>query len=259
MKFKYYICLIATLYIKPLIAQEQYYTDTLKEFIAIQTLIAENRIDDFSKFTDDYSYVAGKENVYVKLITDLNSPLKDFTILVAITKSQNLICSISRSDDITNGKITKLELFKIWQELFKSMKHGLHYRMYETFREFCENKDGKNRDKIDWEDLGRYKHKMGDKDNKETWETYSASNFNTSFSNERAWNYTFWGPGKVDYLMISFPKHEDKDWKDEVKPLFFISATKMSFENDPSNNKEPFNIPFFMSLKNFNDRIWADN
>ena len=35
---------------KLLVAQEDFYDQTLKEFIAIQTLIAENRVNDLSDF-----------------------------------------------------------------------------------------------------------------------------------------------------------------------------------------------------------------
>jgi len=260
MKFKYYICLIATLYIKPLVAQEQYFTDTLKELIAIQTLIAENRIDDFSKFTDDYSYVAGGENFFMKLENKISQGLDQ--PFFYITKSKGLACGLMRQDSAGNLKLksTKRELFQIWQVLFKSMEDGLLYPIYKDFREVFENGDDvENRDKVDWKSLGRYKYKSGTKGKEESWTTTTASNFSTMLSTDKELIYMFMGPGKIDYLQIRFPRHNDKQWDDEVKIYFFIDVIKMKWPNNPSNVKEPFNIPFFMSLKNFNDRIWLDN
>lgn len=261
MKYKYFIYLIAALCIEPLTAQEQYYTETLKEFIAIQTLIAENRIDDFSRFTDDYSYIAAEKNIYVKLPkTTKNSPEGVFPFFY-IDEGKNLTCGLTRKDSAGNFKLklTKRELFQIWQELFKSMKPGLPYHMYKTWREFCENEDGEGRSEADWEDLGRYKLRMGNKNKKFPWKTYEASNFTTIWSTDQALIYHFLGPGKIDYIEIKFPKYEDKEWDEEVNVFFFINVNKMTFSNSPSNDNDPFNIPFFMSLKNFNDRIWADN
>ena len=261
MKYKYYIYLIATLCIEPLVAQEQYYTETLKEFIAIQTLITENRVADFSKFTDDYSYIAAGKNFYVKLPEIINNSPEGVFTFFYIHEGKNLICGLTRKDSAGNfkTKLTKRELFQIWEVLLKSMESGTPYSIYKSFRQAYENEDGKNRDKMDWESFGRYKHRGGMKDKEESWTTLTASNFSTMFSTDQALIFTFFGPGKIDYIRIIFPKYEDKEWDDEVDVKFFIDVTKMSLSNYPSNDKEPFNISFFMSLKNFNDRIWADN
>ena len=55
---KIFILSLLVLMSKLLVAQEDFYEQTLKEFIAIQTLIAENRVNDLSDFLDKYSYIA---------------------------------------------------------------------------------------------------------------------------------------------------------------------------------------------------------
>ena len=64
------------------------------------------------------------------------------------------------------------------------------------------------------------------------------------------------GPGKLDWIDIYFNKFDEKNSNENVPVGFYFQVQKnyQSYED-----KDPINIPFFMSLKNFNDRIWNDN
>ena len=41
--------------------------------------------------------------------------------------------------------------------------------------------------------------------------------------------------------------------------LTFMSSISDIFKTFKPESREPFNVDFFMSLENFNDRIWRDN
>ena len=49
---------------------------SIKELISIQSLLAENRIDEFNSFINDNNFIPGRKNLYVKLPDKTNDKLK---------------------------------------------------------------------------------------------------------------------------------------------------------------------------------------
>lgn len=250
-----------------LIAQENFYTQTLKELIAIRTLLAENRISDFSEFTEKYKYVNTNNledgrSLFIKpsyLVGKSEDYNKDnLTVGFFVGGDERFIAFLTKTNDDGTylGEISKLQRHNILVRLFESMQVGMPYNMFKLMKDgFLNNPDFINK-KMDFENISRYKFRVGSKDRLSDWKTYTASNFTTFLSDETKHVFTFFGPGKIDDISIIVPKHNDADWNDKVSPLFLIEVQKIS---DSYADKEPFNIPFFMSLKNFNDRIWLDN
>ena len=95
---------------------------------------------------------------------------------------------------------------------------------------------------------------------------YKASNFSTLpvFLKKRAGYKTviFEGPGKAESTQIfikDFSNDPNDKGKYAVPDLTFMSLISDIFNDFKPESREPINIDFFMSLENFNDRIWSDN
>ncbi len=248
-----------------LIAQENFYTQTLKELIAIKTLLAENRISDFSEFTEKYKYINTNNfedgrALFIKpsYLEDKSEDYnKDNLIVGFLMGDDRFLPFVTKTNDdgTYSIEISKLERHNILVRLIESIQVGMPYNMFKEMKDsFLNNPDFIK--KMDFENISRYKFRGGPKDKVSDWQTYTASNFTSFLSDETTLIFTFFGPGKIDFISIKVPKHNDADWNDKVSAFFLIEAIKIS---DSYADKEPFNIPFFMSLKNFNDRIWLDN
>lgn len=239
---------------KSSIAQEAFYTKTLKELIAFETLIKENRISDLNKLIDESLYMGLENNSFGKFkIIDETVP-DDMFVIFQITDDNNLKVIIGKTDENNSPKfkMTKAERNNIWSDFFSVIEVGLPYGLYEDITEQLEDDKG---DSLQFEKISRYEHRHK-VDGKYDWKTNKASNFTTMFSNEKAIFYTFFGPGQILKIDIIVPKDDDKGWNDEVSPFFYVTATGLL---ESQTIPPPINIPFFMSLKNFNDRIWIDN
>ena len=254
---KIFLTSLIVLMSNSLVAQEGFYTQTLKEFIAIQTLIAENRISDLSNFLDEYSYIAASDNWFAKFDLGGTFP-ENLSIAFLITDNNNIMGIITKkdNDNKTRFEMTKSELHSLWANLLSNIETGMPYNMFKLIKDSFINKDGEGLEESEYQIINRYKIKA--KGNKEAdWQTYSASNFNSGLkTNEKYWVYTFMGPGKLDWIDIYFNKFDEKNSNENVPVGFYFQVQKnyQSYED-----KDPINIPFFMSLKNFNDRIWNDN
>ena len=63
---KFSITLLFILLTVSINAQKNFYNEFLKEIIVARTLIAENRISEFSEFLNEKSYYPMQENLYIK-------------------------------------------------------------------------------------------------------------------------------------------------------------------------------------------------
>ena len=108
---KIFLTSLIVLMSNSLVAQEGFYTQTLKEFIAIQTLIAENRISDLSNFLDEYSYIAASDNWFVKFDLGGTFP-ENLSIAFLIRDNNNIMGIITKkdNDNKTRFEMTKSEL-----------------------------------------------------------------------------------------------------------------------------------------------------
>jgi|TARA_B110000259_G_scaffold125523_1_gene142060 hypothetical protein len=243
-----------------LFAQEDFYTKTLKELIAIQTLIAENRVSDLSDFLDEYSYVAANEKRFVKYDPD-NAILNNLFVFFEIKDDKNIVCIITKKEFEGRArlKIPKSELHSLWSSLLSNVEIGMPYSMFKFIKDSYINKNGEGLEDSEYKLIDSYKLKTRFNEN-DDWKTHSASNFNTAKTNDKFWVYTFMGPGKLDSIDIYFPKSQEQGESDVVDTLFYFNVPEISILTPfLLENKEPINIPFFMGLKNFNDRIWNDN
>lgn len=251
---KFSVTILFILFTLSIYAQKNFYTEFLKEIIVARTLIAENRISEFSEFLDEKSYVSVKENIFSKF--SLVDEPHIFDVGFIIRDNNDLLAFISKKgDDGIQFEISKRELFLIWKELFESIQTGLPYSVFIDLKQQLEE-ENKVTQKMNFEIINRYEFRAGDKNKPNEWETYKASNFTTMMSNDKFLYYTFLGPGKIDYINLIFNKYSEENWEDNVEVVFLVQAVQIT---EDYIETEFLNIPFFMSLKNFNDRIWQDN
>ena len=239
---------------KSSIAQEAFYTKTLKELIAFETLIKENRISDLNKLIDESLYMGLENNSFGKFkIIDETVP-DDMFVIFQITDDNNLKVIIGKTDENNSPKfkMTKAERNNIWSDFFSVIEVGLPYGLYKDITEQLEDEKG---DSLQFEKINRYEHRHK-VDGKYDWQTTKASNFTTMFSTEETRAISFLGPGQLSHIDILLPTDDDKGWFDEVSPFFYVVGRELL---ESQSIPPPINIPFFMSLKNFNDRIWIDN
>jgi hypothetical protein len=251
---KIFLLTVLILTSKSSIAQEAFYTKTLKELIAFETLIKENRISDLNKLIDESLYMGLENNSFGKFKVIDDTVPEDMFVIFQITDNNNLKVIIGKTDENNSPKfkMTKAERNNIWSDVFSVIELGLPYGLYKDITEQLEDEKG---DSLQFEKINRYEHRHK-VDGKYDWKTNKASNFTTMFSSEKAIFYTFFGPGQLLKIDIIVPKDDDKGWNDEVSPFFYVTATGLP---ESQTISPPINIPFFMSLKNFNDRIWIDN
>jgi len=228
-----------------------YVKEELKEFLAIQGLLSENRMSELISFfnENDYYSVPGLETpTYQKIYVD-----DDFILLnvfmqihsgkfseAYVDNSLTIYFNIKNNQDSTIFYPSKENALLIQQLIRNEMELGLAYIIFKGMTN-SEIKD-------EFEEIDRYTVKSADG------KIYKVSNFMTIPGAEDS--ITFFGPGKTSYTSIYFdnpvgPVNEGGGYLCKIR----IGSTKLK---DPKE-KDPFNLRFFMSLKNFNDRIWADN
>ena len=231
-------------------AQEAFYTKTLKELIAFETLIKENRISDLSKLIDESLYTGQENNSFYKSnINDKTVP-DDMFVWFIITDDKSLAAVIGNNESVF--EMTKAERNHIWVDFFSVIETGFPYAIHKYSAEYFEDEKG---DSLQFEKISRYEFRYK-VDGKYDWITNKASNFFNGSSNEKHIVYSFFGPGQLSHIDILVPRDDDKGWEDEVSPFFYVVGRDLQ-ESQPIPS--PIDIPFFMSLKNFNDRIWSDN
>ena len=105
--------------------------------------------------------------------------------------------------------------------------------------------------------IDRYTYKIYSDDNDPSKISYDkVSNFLRMdiLNKNKGDNIAFCGPGKTSFTEIMYiePIKSDVDGKYRYKMQL------ASWKLEDSQTSEKFNVDFFMSLKNFNDRIWLD-
>jgi hypothetical protein len=224
----------------------------LKEFIAIQSLLVENRLDDLKIFFKNNSYVAipGKENMYTKF--DLDRIKEDnITFLISINSNhpygyaKNMIRI--RFFKYKNDKITVFSLddCKTIENIIKNIYiTGPMYSMISSLSEY-KKANGMNVEKID-----RYTYKTYSDKKPNEIVLQKASNFFRLADDKIA----FFGPGKSSFTNLIYIEPIIT----EVEGKYYFDMELASSLDENYEKNEKFNVDFFMSLKNFNDRIWQD-
>ena len=225
----------------------------IKDLIVFQTLIAENRIDEFSSYTSKMGYVAGANNSYIKM--DIKSGIPEDGVIIPIVALREYNSSwtdagyyniylyvqfMVSDNNSSRNKYSKNELTQIYSDLKNSIEVGLPYSAFlNAKKQFSSDP---NETVI--ED-GKYVFSVGNS-------TIRASNFNNLFSTNKDEVFTFTGPGKLSWIEIVLERIENVD-DGIAKIIVRAQKSKADF------NKPKMNVDFFSALKNFNDRIWSDN
>lgn len=227
----------------------------LKEFLAIQALLAENRIDEVKEFIIKNSYHYLDEDSYYKY--DLLNPPIENDIIPIIN-----ICEISNQNQMFCHYYIKIFFMRIdkndkkkivedkgeLQTIENIMKNQYELGMpFFTLKSYTIEKIPKE---MIIEKIDRYNIKISSTKSS-NYSILKASNFTLypNFDNKNLVN--FLGPGKTTATVISHVHNKTNEYG------YHIEIT--SFKTNSPEKKEKFNIDFFMSLKDFNDRIWDDN
>lgn len=246
--------------------REHFYFEILKELISIQTLLAENRISDLSDFLDEHSYMGFENKSFAKLMRDNDHNPDNIAITFTIEEDNSLSVSLMQisSDGSFKFLLPKEEILSLYANLVSGLVNDIgtnvSYELFTKIRETYLNKDDEANKNIEYESLGRYKFKI--RDNDSILPTFNASNFVSWVDNRFVdyggmFIYRVYGPGKIAWIDIAFPKWDNKEMNDEVLVDFLIRAYHP--KNNSVISKDPFNTTFFMSVRKFNDRIWWDN
>jgi hypothetical protein len=229
----------------------------LKEFLAIQALLAENRMDDLSTFFANNNYV-GQEDLFMKLNENLdisdeyiipgirirsggkNDYADNYLEIIFFKQTANGITVSLSIQEVTDIK-------NIIQSLYET---GLPYPMIEAYGNY------KKTNHINVEKIDRYKYKIySDKSPKDIHYIIASNFFNMSAINKNLKNQiAFYGPGKSLYTQITYFEPIDSN----IPGKFHYNMHLASVINKHSKS-DKFNVDFFMSLNDFNDRIWTDN
>ena len=248
-------------------------TQDLKELIVIQTLLAENRIDDLSDFIINNNYVSVNENTFYKLeqlnlrkkgeifpifsIEDLPTSMDNNTYsnkFIVVNFSNTIENWNSEEGIVSNFKhyygLSKYECEKIFDIVTSVPKLGYPYLMFKGFKEFYDKDENYIVEQIDRYTLKVYDSKKGE----ET--ILQASNFyNSTEEITNGTNINFIGPGEVLTTQLRYRMDEEKE-SESGDLQYSVTLGILSFKADWPKDK--MNVDFFMSLKNFNDRIWID-
>jgi hypothetical protein len=224
----------------------------LKEFIAIQTLLAENRLDDLKSFLIEYKWYPIPERdefTFGKAESQLNE--NDVFPLIRIESraekglSDKYLVVIFRKYNPSNPKVSLEEGHRI-QYLIKHLYElGLTLSILESLN---------TKKNITVEKIDRYTYKVSPIENKNYSQIFKASNFiDANLSNEISHFYA--GPGNIKCTILTYDDliKVDSDGVDNYMVRMQLSSVL------PDTKHDKFDINEFMNLKEFNDRIWLDD
>lgn len=232
----------------------------LKEFLVIQALLAENRTEDLATFFARNNYSAtgdGEQKVFFKTDINLNN-LETYIFPAILIRSggakmyaDNFLQIFFYKKDskglTSNLSIDEIDYIKnTIQNLYET---GMTYPMIKLFT------DPKTDKKVldDIEKIDRYTFKLRTDDGVKY---LKASNFTnlSAISKTETSNVLFFGPGKAKATELMY--FEPINYTNDGKYKYYMQLA--SYTNEFSQSIDKFNVDFFMSLNEFNDRIWLD-
>ena len=228
----------------------------LKEFIAIQSLLAENRMEDLKTFCINYNYVAEAKNdetLLMKLDGDGTIKENDIQALIKV-KSGGKDPVSDNYIEIFFGRVRNGEV-DIYFNLdeCKSIENIIQ-NTYEigSLYTLLPN-SGTEYTGVNIEEIDRYNFILSSIKNPDKKTYLKASNF---YRNEFITGnpVCFAGPGKNLGIILKYYEPV----KDRVEEKYAYKMRIYSLKLPDAEYNEKFNVDFFMSLKNFNDRIWLD-
>ena len=234
----------------------------LKELIAIQSLIAENRNEELINFLlkNQWEALEGK-NQYTKIKINNGSDDNIVPILTIKFESSEIyydryivvIFVIETINSSTNqleySVLTGYESDSIISTLKQSYEMGLYYPMFKDLYDY------KSEGEIITEKLSRYKIKVYNKKKPEDVAFYNCSNFMNLEVFNKPNSDGFFGPGNILYTELEYFKVPHNKFEGKYNCGIMLTSAK----NNANEKKiEKFDLDFFMGLDNFNDRIWLD-
>lgn len=244
--------------------------EDLKEILTLQSLLAENRIDEMMKMMKKFGYVfiPNTENLLWKSKIGDNeiSPIIQLENLgnndVFYENHLNVWFSFNRKLKLIE-KQKAIDIHSLVDNLFPI---GNNYKyLKNTWNESLALPEGTS---MEW--LDRYTVKVI---NANKTSIYKASNFHyipPTFKERKGFTtIIFSGPGKSFQTKILFKKNIENTINTSEYYVPYISL--LSYVSNPVDralglksdfkpeSRKPFNIDFFMSLEEFNDRIWLDD
>lgn len=263
---KKFVILILLVYSKIIYSQtnDSLIKNCLKEVLVAQSLLAENRNEDLVLFLAKNNWVpvtnTNKEIIYSKSIDTISN-----TGLISVFQRIKILSQNQQEGfynkyivlDFLNEKnedmcFTKFECNNLLNKVKRTYELGMAYEYFQSLA----NSKQENMiiTKIDRYNFSVENIKSPEKEKV----IYKCSNFMGAEMFGLPENYhLFKGPGKNSGIILSykydFPCPEDKD---NYRPsIVFLTV----IGNSADQNKQNFDIDFFMGLNNFNDRIWDDN
>lgn len=229
-----------------------YAQQDLKEFLTIQALLSENRMNELVEFLDENFYVpfGEGENSGFQYIKNRNYINEIFPV-IKIESGKNREGFVDNSLLIYFGFInnknnsewtyTNAKAKTILQLFRDSIEIGYAYT---SFVQVVTNET------INVENINRYTKKLIAKVDPSATQIIKASNF-TVFPN---WpdEIIFFGPGKTASTTIKINSIIGND------SGYLATISIKAYKLNDSNSEQPFNLQFFSALKNLNDRIWLD-
>lgn len=243
-------------------AQELIYEnakDDLKEFLAIQALLAENRFEELTSFLQENDYYSIPSNgsiSYSKIVFD-RKPYEVSPIIQIesgkfssdyVDNSVSIFFTFNKNNGENSFTFSENEAFKIKQSIINQIEIGIPYKGIKELSDQYDSDSENNIEKID-----RYTIKIVNNNDPNDFKIYKASNF--MYFEQIKDRVFFMGPGKTMWTEIIL--EDPLPTKDPGRYMIRIITRSHKVENPQEIN--PFNLKFFMSLKNFNDRIWTDN
>lgn len=228
----------------------------LKELLAMQALLAENRMDELKIFILNNNYQYLDETYFCKY--DLLNPPKENDVIPVVT-----ISNIVNQNKLFYDNYIEIVFIKIKnnkQELVENKEdlqaiEGIIKNQYDIGSPYFLLKSYTNDNipnEMVVEKVDKYHLKISSTKAEGT-TNVNASNF-TLFPNNDINKVYFLGPGKAAATLISHVH----SFSDDPKYNYSIQIASLRNSNEDAEKEEVFNIEFFMSLKNFNDRIWLD-
>jgi hypothetical protein len=227
----------------------------LKEFIAIQSLLAENRMEDLKTFCTNYNYVAEAKNdetLLMKLDEEGTIIENDIQALITV-KSGGKDPVSDNYIEILFGRVRNgvVDIYFNFDEC-KSIENIIQ-NTYEigTLYSFLPNNTKYTG--VNIEEIDRYNFIISPIKNPDQKRYIKASNFyRNQFIKDNP--VCFAGPGKNLGIILKY----FEPIKDKVEEKYAYKMRIYSLKLPDAESLEKFNVNFFMSLKNFNDRIWLD-
>jgi len=226
----------------------------LKEILAMQALLSENRINEFTDFTDKNFYINTEGQSFSKY--DVS---KDQDVHIGFNIFENtedysspfgllVLYMINTSEGARNFESMD-EINKFKRIILKSLDIGT-LNMF-GFNNMVGQISKKSPEMIKIHDRYNASIKSGD-----GWMKMRVSN-TVKMGVDK---YSFFGPGKTTRTDLEFlSKNTEKGYLFAIRVTSYYGQYRTKDgEIGNSINKNPFNLSFFMALQNLNDRIWDD-